>query len=145
MVACAILALCVAGAGMACAAGVPVPPPPEGNELIPLDSVVSFAARGRTHAEVAKHLGQPNYRLSPDLWVYWECESNVRADAVRGFNAMIVRFTNGRVSGIRLAPRPDLEALIAQLEATKRAAAERKSPVSVAAEAPSNAGMRSAH
>ena len=144
VVAAASLALCVAGAGMTCAATAPVPPPPDANELIPLDSVMSFAARGRTHAEVAKHLGPPNYRLSPDLWVYWECESNVRADAVRGFNAMVIRFANGRVSGIRLAPRPDLEALIARLEAAKRAAAETKSPVSVAAEAPSNPGMRPA-
>lgn len=85
--------------------------------MIPLERFTHFAARGRTYAEVTEHLRAPDYRLSPDLWVYWNCESDHPDDVKRGFDTMIVTFTHGRVSSVRLAPRAWVKALIARIEA----------------------------
>ena len=92
------------------------------DELVPLTRNTSFfAARGRSPAEVERHLGPPAHRIYANVWVYWDCESNMPEDKVRHFDTMIITFTNGRVSNVRLAPRKSVEELIARVKAAQEA------------------------
>lgn len=103
------------------------------DQPMPLDRLMTtFVARGRGREEVERRLGPPACRLSADAWVYWDCESSMPEDVARGFSAMIILFTDGRVSGIRLAPRKNVEALIAHLKATKESAARTSVAVTAA-------------
>jgi hypothetical protein len=96
------------------------------DELVPLRrNTTFFAARGRSHAEVERHLGPPAHRIYADVWVYWDCESNMPEDKARHFDTMILTFTNGRVSNVRLAPRKSVEELIARVKAAQEAARSR--------------------
>lgn len=97
--------------------------------LIPLERFGHFVARGRTPAEVERQLRPPDYRLSADLWVYWNCESNHPDDVARGYDTMIIGFADGRVNSVRLAPRAWVKALIAQLEAKRGISAGSSSTV----------------
>lgn len=103
-----------------------VPPAERGDDLVPLAQLAkTFAARGRLRKEVEQHLGPPHHRVSADLWVYWGCESSDPEYIARGYNTMLIVFSNGRVSSLRVAPRSEVEALIARVEAAKVAKAQR--------------------
>jgi hypothetical protein len=53
--------------------------------------------------------------------VYWNCESDIAEERARNYDTMIITFTNGRVSSVRLAPRAVVETLIARVKAAKEA------------------------
>lgn len=99
---------------------------PAAEERVPLDRYTSFfAARGRSPEEVNRQLGPPDHRIYDAVWVYWNCESNIPEDNARRFDTMVIQFTNGRVSHVRLMARASVEAVIARVNAAKEATRNR--------------------
>ncbi|MEO7411742.1 MAG: hypothetical protein ABIZ81_00165 [Opitutaceae bacterium] len=83
--------------------------------LVPLNSnpVVS---KGMSRETVDFMLGKPDARLSADVWVYW----NFKAKGVPGGDAgdtLIVKFTDDRVTLLRLSRSEPVRAFIAQAKA----------------------------
>ena len=93
------------------------------DELVPLEPYTTFhPARGHSREQVQRQLGPPHHKIYADLWVYWNCESDVAEERARNYDTMIITFTNGCVSSVRLAPRAVVETLIARVKAAKEAA-----------------------
>ena len=74
---------------------------------------------GMTAAEVTDAMhGKPDQRPAPELWVYWHFQT--AADRTGKYNTLVVYFTEGRVTKLRLVER---KALAALLEAVRQAKA----------------------
>lgn len=69
---------------------------------------------GLTPAEVVTAMqGQPDARLSPDIWVYWRFRSAI--DGAQKFDTLVVFFSRDRVTKYRLVERQPIVALLAQI------------------------------
>jgi hypothetical protein len=78
---------------------------------------------GNSRQDALAILGAPDRRLTTDVWIIWNYTVEQPEVATRSYASLIVTFKNDRVSAIRLASRPALEALVARLDARRLAAA----------------------
>ncbi|HEX2100281.1 MAG TPA: hypothetical protein VHF69_06450 [Candidatus Synoicihabitans sp.] len=80
---------------------------------VALVPVPRFVARGTSAGDVAAELGAPALKLGPDAWIYWNYQTVAPGGAE--FDTLVVLFSGGRVSQIRLVSRDAVEALAARL------------------------------
>lgn len=55
--------------------------------------------------------GQPDARLSPDIWVYWAFQVRC-APELQKYNTLLVHFSEGRVSKYQLVEAKEVKALL---------------------------------
>ena len=96
------------------------------------ESLVSFGANpcaktGMSPEEVLSQLGAPSEKLSDNHWAYWNFRIAGAPRGARG-DALVVVFTNGRVSLLRFTERSLVEAAIAKarVNAAKSSAIAKK-------------------
>lgn len=71
------------------------------------------ARHGMLRFDVIVAVGMPDQKLSPDVWIYWDCKSNNPADSERGFDTMVLRFEKDRLIQMRLVEGRAIKAFIA--------------------------------
>jgi hypothetical protein len=89
---------------------------PSDDPLQSLDSFIVPAAVkiGMSRDEVVAQLGAPSQQIGPSLWAYWNHRALGRPVAER-HNALVVVFTNHKVSVLRLTERAHVEKAVAQV------------------------------
>lgn len=92
----------------------------EPESLEPLSSLADLSPapalrRGALAADVVAALGDPAVRLSRDVWVYWNHRTDQVALQQQGFDTLVVAFTQGRVTNLRLVTHQSVEALMLRL------------------------------
>jgi hypothetical protein len=71
--------------------------------------------RGAKVSEVLLTLGEPDARVLPDLWVYWNCQTNRDDLNARGLDTLVVAFAEGRVNALKIVPHASLEPYLARV------------------------------
>jgi hypothetical protein len=71
--------------------------------------VPPFVERGTRAADVVAQLGPPALKFGRDAWVYWDYRA--APSATSEFDTLVLLFSDGRVTHIRLVSRPAVEAL----------------------------------
>lgn len=90
------------------------PYPTDGQDgPLPLNLTVSGPVADLDKRDVLQQLGRPVERLTPDLWIYWRYYSAEDAAETGGYDTLVVAFSRGRVSRMRLVKGDDLRAHLA--------------------------------
>jgi hypothetical protein len=76
---------------------------------------------GTPRAELLKHVGPPDLRLSPDAWVYLHRSTN-RPELSAGFDTLVIVFEGDRVATMRIVAETSVRQLAAALENRKPSA-----------------------
>ena len=82
-----------------------------------------FARTGMSRDQLVAQLGAPSEKLGEDVWAYWDFRAAGLPPATRG-DTLVVVFTQGHVSLLRVTDRASVEAALAKLRANAA-----KSPV----------------
>ena len=68
--------------------------------------------RGCPRNEVLEKIGDPGTRLSRDVWVYWNYRCTDLAAERRGFDALILTFSDDRVTDMKIVNSGTLAAAL---------------------------------
>lgn len=82
------------------------------DDTVPLPAQ-PFAAVGMTREALLAQLGPPDLRPGADLWVFFDFRARRRPADERS-DALVVVFSGGRVTRVRLTERAAVEALVRQ-------------------------------
>jgi len=93
------------------------------------DSVVASSAaqaafteprfgRGAPVFDVLESLGEPSVRLTSNLWIYWNHQTNRAELNARGLDTLVIAFSHGRVQAMKMVPHQSLEVYVARAAAT---------------------------
>ena len=100
---------------LAPASAIPPSSPPVSDAIVALGANPAVS-HGMTRETVDFMIGQPDERLSADVWVYWNFKAK-GVPASTGVDTLIVGFTDDRVTLIRLSKSEPVRAFIARQRA----------------------------
>jgi hypothetical protein len=79
--------------------------------LVPL-RIFSHVNKGMSPTEVQRMIGVADATVGREIWIYWNFDADNVATP-RGWDTLVIQFTDGRVSTLRLAPNQSVRALLA--------------------------------
>lgn len=86
----------------------------------------AYAGKGMSPTDVETTLGAASAKLSNDVWVYWDFKAT-NVPAAHHFDTLVVVFSKGRVTTLRLCDSKPVRAFVAQQQkrkSTEKALAE---------------------
>ncbi len=98
------------------------PAPKSGSETTLRLPSNAFLVAGMTREAVVDQFGEPDEKLTADLWVYWNIKPKDRPAGEKN-DALLVAFAGGRVVRLRLTAKAPLVALLEQQRAKAARAA----------------------
>jgi hypothetical protein len=78
---------------------------------------------GSSPAEALRALGKPHAMMGSDLWIYWNFGDPNPNSANPEFDTLVVAFTNGRVTDVKITDGRVVRRLLAQATAQPKPAA----------------------
>ena len=72
--------------------------------------------RGTSDITVKSALGEPDQRLSPEVWVYYNFHSNQNLAKSLGCNTLMVTIENGKVADLKLLSRTGVQVVARNLQ-----------------------------
>ena len=78
-------------------------------------------AQGMSRESVVSAMGTPDHQLSPDVWVYWDFKAK-KLPGSEGYDTLVVRFSDDRVTLLRLTHSEVVRTFIHQQKTRARQA-----------------------
>jgi hypothetical protein len=73
--------------------------------------------RGMPAAEVLRLLGEPDERIAPGVWVYWNYQTNRMSLNTQGLDTLVIAISRETVVGLKIVPHQSLAPFVARLPA----------------------------